>query len=134
MGTNKGAEVVSTALLGLMNKVVVVNGIRYTIFAPTIKKIAGSMVHLQALDEFSTVKEMLTSIKEIKSLCYALSWLIKGDESLADELSNGTILEVVKALEIGLSMIDVSVFQKAVNLTRNVAELIAKPRRRATAH
>lgn len=132
MGTNKGAETISAALLGLMNKVVIINGKRYTIFAPTIKKIAGSMLHLQTLNEFSNIKEMLMSIKEIKSLCFALSWLIKGDETLADELSEGTLLEVVKALEVGLSMIDVSVFQKAVNLTRNVAELIAKPKRQAT--
>ena len=75
-----------------------------------------------------TRKEVLLSLGESKAYSKALSWLITGDESLGEELSNGTLDEVVDALDETLSMIDSKVFLKAVSLARNVSLLAAKPR------
>nr|DAR54959.1 MAG TPA: hypothetical protein [Caudoviricetes sp.] len=54
--------------------------------------------------------------------------MITGDESLSEELANGTYEENVNALEEALSMIDSKVFLKAVSLAKNVSLLAAKPR------
>lgn len=44
---------------------------------------------------------MLRSLKDTKQVSLALSWLIKGDESLSEELANGEFDEVVEGLAIG---------------------------------
>jgi hypothetical protein len=57
-----------------------------------------------------------------------LSWLIKGDESLSDELARGEFDEVVEALAVGLSMVSTENFYKLSVLAKNVATLTAKER------
>ena len=62
----------------------------------------------------------------IESLSKALSCFIAGDESLAEELSMGTLDEVIKALEVGVSLISVENFTRLSTLTRSVSRLIAR--------
>ena len=70
----------------------------------------------------------MLSLGDSTAYSKALSWLIAGDESLNEELSQGTLDEVVDALDETLSMIDSKVFLKAVSLAKNVSLLAAKPR------
>lgn len=69
---------------------------------------------------------MLRSLKDVGDASRALSFFIQGDESLYEELSQGTIDEVVEALAIGISMISVENFCKLSALAKNVALLTAK--------
>lgn len=70
--------------------------------------------------------DMLRSLKDVGSASRALSFFIQGDESLYDELSQGTLDEVVEALAIAVSMISVENFFKLSALAKNVALLTAK--------
>lgn len=129
---NKGARIVSEALLGINIKVVVVGGKRYTIPSPTIHRIAGAAYHLSGYTlpnkaDF-TMADVLATINKSKELASALSWFIQDDEKLADELSKGTISELVSALESAYSMIDTRDFMRAVGISKCVAELAARPK------
>ena len=57
---------------------------------------------------------------------HALSWLIKGDDSLFDEFINGTFEEIVDALETAYSLISTQSFLKLSGLAKNVVNLTAK--------
>lgn len=123
---NSASKIVSSSLLGKDFETVVVNGKAYVINAPTIHKIAGAGYYLSELDECKTVMDMIRSLKDVGSASRALSFLIQGDESLYDELSQGTFDEVVEALAIGISMISAENFYKLSVLAKNVALLTAK--------
>lgn len=125
---NQGAKIVSESIIGSDFRTVFVAGKAYTLYPPTIHKLAGAISHLSGVQEADNLKEVLLSLGESKAYSKALSWLITGDESLGEELSNGTLDEVVDALDETLSMIDSKVFLKAVSLARNVSLLAAKPR------
>lgn len=125
---NQGAKIVSESIIGSDFRTVFVAGKAYTVYPPTVHKLAGAISHLSGVQEADNLKEVLLSLGESKAYSKALSWLITGDESLGEELSNGTLDEVVDALDETLSMIDSKVFLKAVSLARNVSLLAAKPR------
>ena len=57
---------------------------------------------------------------------YALSFLINGDESLADELMQGRFDELVEALGEAYSLISVQNFMMLSSLAKNVGRMIAK--------
>lgn len=122
----KASKIVSAAVLGKDFETVFVNGNAYVINPPTIHKIAGFGYYLSDLEEDNTILDMLRSLKDIGAASRALSWLIKGDESLSEELSKGTLDEVVEALSIGFSMISAENFYKLSVLAKNVALLTAK--------
>lgn len=110
--------------------VIAVNGRQYVVYPPTIRKMTGGIMHLSevGMKDRPTVKETLQSITESFDLCAkALSWFIKGDESLYDELSDGKPEEILSGLETAISLISPEVFLKAVSLAKNVASLAAKP-------
>ena len=69
---------------------------------------------------------VLGMMKDMGNAAHALSYLINGDDSLFDELSHGTVEEVVNALKEGLSLISVENFMTLSVSARNVANLIAK--------
>lgn len=125
---NTGAKLVSEAITGMDFRTVIVGGKSYTVYPPTIHKLAGAISYLSGVQEADNLKEVLFSLGESKAYSKALSWLITGDESLSEELANGTYEENVNALEEALSMIDSKVFLKAVSLAKNVSLLAAKPR------
>lgn len=119
-------KIVAGAIIGLDFKVVVVNGKAYAIHPPTIAKIAGAASYLSDIEGGETLQDILMSLTSIESATKALSWLIAGNESLSEELSQGTLEEVVSALEQGLMLISAENFIKLSLLARSVQKVIAK--------
>ena len=125
---NKGAKIVSESIIGSDFRTIIVNGKSYTVYPPTIHKLAGAISHLSGVQEAENLRDVLLSLGESEAYSKALSWLIVGNDSLSVELAKGTYKENVDALEVALSMIDSKVFLKAVSLARNVSLLAAKPK------
>lgn len=125
---NNAAKVVSAAILGLDGETVVIAGHAYHILPPTIKKIAQAAYHLSDMGDAETLKGLFVSIGRPEPLCRALSCMIKGDESLCEQIMEGTMEEVAEALEVAYSLASVENFWKLSALARNVASLTAKQR------
>ena len=125
---NQGAKIISESIIGTDFRTVFVAGKAYTVYPPTIHKLSGAISCLAGVKEADNLKDVLLSLGESEAYSKALSWLITGDESLGEELANGTYEENVDALDEALSMIDSKVFLKAVSLARNVSLLAAKPK------
>lgn len=122
------AKVVSSALLGLDGSVVTVGSHAYYIQPPTIKKLAGVGLYLSDFGKENSLGDYFSKMKDIDGVCKALSWLIKGDESLTEELKEGTLDEIVKALESGLSLIGAGNFYQLSLLGKSVQKMIANQR------
>lgn len=125
---NTGAKLVSEAITGMDFRTVIVGGKSYTVYPPTIHKLAGAISYLSGVQEADNLKDVLLSLGKSEAYSKALSWLIAGDESMSDELAKGTYEENVNALDEALSMIDSKVFLKAASLAKNVSLLAAKPK------
>lgn len=125
-GMNQAARIVNAAIIGADFKTVVVNGKAYTVKPPTIAKIAGAGYHLAGINDGDSLKDILLSLGDLRAVSAALSWLIQGDDKLADELSEGEFSEVVNALDEALSLISPEGFTKLLVLTRSVLKLTAK--------
>ncbi len=125
---NTGAKLVSEAITGMDFRTVIVGGKSYTVYPPTIHKLAGAISYLSGVQEADNLKDVLLSLGKSEAYSKALSWLIAGDESLSEELAKGTYEENVNALDEALSMIDSKVFLKAASLAKNVSLLAAKPK------
>lgn len=125
---NNAAKIVSSAIIGMDFKAVVVNRRSYVIMPPTIKKIAGAAYWLSDIQEAKTLKEMFMSINNAEALAHALSWFINGNDDLSDELAKGTQDEVIEGLEAAYSLISTQNFIKLSILARNVANLTANPK------
>lgn len=119
-------KIVAGAIVGIDFKVVVINGKAYAIHPPTIAKIAGAASYLSDIEGGETLQDILMSLTSIESATKALSWLIAGNESLSEELAQGTLEEVVSALEQGLMLISAENFIKLSLLARSVQKVIAK--------
>lgn len=123
---NKAAKVVCGAILGMDAKTVIVNNKAYYIAPPTIHKIAGAVYYLSDMEEGQTMREVLMSLKDVQLAAHALSWFIRGNDSLFEELCNGTLDEIVDALEVAYSLVSAENFIKLSALAKNVASLTAK--------
>ena len=122
------AKIVSSAILGMDFKVVIVNGKSYIVTPPTIKKIAGAAYWLSDVKDGKDMRELLASINNVEPLAHALSWFIQGNDSLFEELSNGTLDEVIDGLESAYSLLSTKNFLRLSVLAKNVASLTAKQR------
>lgn len=120
------SKIVSSAILGLDGETLVVGEKVYFITPPTIRKIALAAYHLSDIGEGDTLREMFIELANSESVAKALSCLIEGDESLAEELSKCTFEEVVDALDKALSLISAQSFWKLSALARSVRSLTAK--------
>ena len=120
------AKIVSSAILGMDFKVVIVNGKSYIVTPPTIKKIAGAAYWLSDVKDGKNMRELLASINNVEPLAHALSWFIQGSDSLFEELSNGTLDEVIDGLESAYSLLSTKNFLRLSVLAKNVASLTAK--------
>ena len=122
------AKLISDAIVGNDFKTVIVNNKPYTIYPPIIHKIAGAVSCFSSIDIGESVcfKDIFMLCKDNMMLAKALSWMIKDDESLTEELSKGTNSEVVDALLIAFSLVSTEDFLKAVSLMKNVLSLTAK--------
>lgn len=125
---NKGARIISESIIGSDFRTVFVAGKVYTVYPPTIHKLAGAISYLSGVQEADNLKDVLLSLGKSEAYSKALSWLIAGDESLSEELAKGTYEENVNALDEALSMINSKVFLKAASLAKNVSLLAAKPK------
>lgn len=117
---------VDSAILGIDVKCAVVGGKMYKISPPTIRTLAGAGYHLAEFGGIEKVGDVFASLKDLGSAAKALSWFIAGDESLAGELSQGTLPEVVEALEAAFSLVSVENFSRLSVLTRSVSRLTAR--------
>lgn len=127
---SKASKLVSDAVIGNDFSIVYVNSKAYTIHPPTIKVLAGAISCISDLElgDNATLKDMLLPAKDCKAYAKALSWFIKGNQSLSAELSKGTFEEVVDALSSAFDLVGVAPFLKAASLTRNASLLAASPR------
>lgn len=128
MAKKKASKLVSAAILGLDGETVLVAGRAYYIQPPTIKRLAQAAYYLSDMEDAKTMSELFASIGDLGCVCRALSCLIKGDESLADALMEGTMKEVTEALEVAYGLASVENFYRLSALARNVASLTAKQR------
>jgi hypothetical protein len=124
----KAAKIVNSAILGMDFRTVVVAGKAYVIKPPTIKKLAGAGYWLSDIDNGESIRDVLLSLHDASKLTKALSWFINGDESLSDELSEGTLSEIADALETAYSLLSTKDFLRLSALARNVTDLTAKQR------
>ena len=122
------AKIASSAILGMDFKVVIVNGKSYLVTPPTIRRIAGAAYWLSDVKDGKTIRELLASINNVEPLAHALSWFIQGDDILVEELSQGTLDEVIDGLDAAYSLVSTDSFLKLSGLARNVADLTAKQR------
>lgn len=123
---SKASKLVGGALIGMDSAVVVVNHKRYLLAPPTIHRIAGAAYYLSDLEEGKSFRDIIATINDASKLTHALSFFIKGDISLAEELSYGTFDEVVAGLETAYSMISAKNFMTLSALAKSVASLTAK--------
>ena len=128
MAKKNASKLVSAAILGLDGETVVVAGKAYYVSPPTIKRLAQAAYYLSDVKEANTLGELLASIGEMRCACSALSCFIQGDDSLTEELMEGTMEEVTDALDIAYGLASVENFYKLSALARNVANLTAKQR------
>ena len=122
------AKIVSSAIIGMDFKVVIVGGKSYMVNPPTIKRIAGAAYWLSDVKDGKTIRELLTSINNVEPLAHALSWFIQGNDSLFEDLSNGTLEEVIDGLDAAYSLISANSFLKLSGLVKNVSNLTANQR------
>lgn len=122
---SNGSKVVSASIVGADFVNVMVNNKVYSIFPPTIHKLAGAGLYLSDFGDEQTFRDVIKSINNSDKLAHALSWLIKGDDSLFSELERGTFDELVDAVSQAYSLISVENFTKLSALAKNVAMLIA---------
>ena len=101
------AKIVNSSIIGADFKTIVINNKSYVISPPTIH-------------------DVLSSLKDMDNVAHALSWFVKGDDSLFEELRKGTFDETVQGLEVALSLISAENFYKLSVLAKNVQNLTAK--------
>lgn len=121
-----GAKMIAAALTGHDHKVVIVGGEAFVIPPPTIHRLAGAMYWMSDIDNAPTLKDILLKFGKLDNLCRALSCFIEDNDSLWEKLSHGTLEEIVAALEVAFSLIDVTNFIKLSTLLRSARKLIAK--------
>lgn len=122
---SNGSKVVSASIIGADFVNVIVNNKVYSIFPPTIHKLAGAGLYLSDFGNEENVRDILIGINNADKLAHALSWLIKGNDNLFSELEQGTFDELVDAVSQAYSLVSVENFIKLSALAKNVAMLIA---------
>lgn len=126
---SKGSRLVSSSLLGLDIKTIMIHNKAYVVHPPTIKKLAGAAYYLSEVGEGDTISVVLkTMTGGASSAAKALSYLIQGDEGLYKEFEDATLDEITQGLEVALSMISTEGFIRLSGLMKSVATLIAKPK------
>nr|DAL23888.1 MAG TPA_asm: hypothetical protein [Caudoviricetes sp.] len=125
---SKASKLVAGALLGEDSVTIMVNGKTYCISPPTIIKLVKAAKYLDSFEEGKSLVEILGMLKDLGNACKALSVFIQGDESISDELSKGTLEEVVNGLQTAYSLISIKDFQTLSILAKSAARMIAKPR------
>lgn len=121
-----GVKLVSSAILGLEQESVFINGKVYILQPPTIRKFVGA-VSVMKESTGETIKDLIVNL-DMEGACKALSWFISGDQSLYDTFLDARVDEIQDALIKAFTLIDPQNFIKLSALQRNVRSLIAKQR------
>ncbi len=119
-------ELISSALLGIDQEAVFIGGKVYHIYPPTVRGFVGAARYLKE-GQGESIKDVILNT-DGEGLTKALSWLINGDESLAETFMDAPLTEVQEGVIKGLSLLDPGNFMRLSALLRNVRSLIAKPR------
>lgn len=125
---SKASKLVADAILGEDTVTIIVHGKAYYVSPPTIIKLVKAAKYLDSFEDGKTLAEVLGMLKNLDDACKALSVFIQGDESISDELSKGTLEEVVNGLQTAYSLISIKDFQTLSILAKSAAKMIAKPR------
>lgn len=128
MKQQKASKIVSGAILGLDSETALIDGKVYFIEAPTIAKIAGAGHYLANIGDCESLSDILSNMEHFENYAHALSWLIKGDDSLSETFINAPFEDVVSALSVAFTMISPENFIKLSVLAKSVLRLIAKPK------
>lgn len=75
-----------------------------------------------------TIADYFAKMKDMSKLAKAVSWLIQGDESLEEELQEGTLADLTEAIEIGVGLMGVENFPRLSRSGKSVQTMIAKQR------
>ena len=121
---SKSVKLVSSAILGLDIKVVIVAGKRYAIQPPTIERFAGAGMYLAEIADCESISDLLQG-QSIEASVKALSWFVCGNDKLADELKQGTLTEITTALAEAYSLCGLQDFSMLSTLAKNVARMVA---------
>lgn len=121
-----GARMVASAIIGLDYRPIIVNSKTYIINPPTIAMIAGATYFLCEFGDGNTLRQLLASLKNSENLAKALSWFIQGDDKLSEELSQGTMTEIIDGIEAAFSLIEAQNFMKLSALRKSAELLVAK--------
>lgn len=125
---SKASILIADAILGEDTVAIIVNGKVYFVSPPTIIKLVKAAKYLDSFEEGKTFAEVLGMLKNLDDACKALSVFIQGDECLSEELSKGTLEEVVNGLQTAYSLVSIKDFQTLSILAKSAARMIAKPR------
>ena len=126
---NKGADLVSAAIVGKESKTIIVAGKPYFLKPPTIKKIAGAGYALGEYgSETGTFGDILKAMQDTENAARALSWFVAGDESLTETFKEGTLEEIINGIAEAVKMLSIQDFQRLSDLSRSVRRLIANPK------
>lgn len=121
-----GVKLVSSAILGIDQESVFINGKVYHIHPPTIRRFVGAVGAMKE-SKGESLKDIILNL-DMDGACKALSWFIEGNESLYETFLDARVDEVQDALIRAFSLIDPKNFIKLSALQRNVRSLIAKPK------
>lgn len=111
-----------------MNKVYIIGGRAYNISSPSIRKFSLAGKEFQT-EEIATGVNSFREIfdgMEKETLCKALSCLISGDLSLADDLSHGEKQELIEPL-CTIYTESEKAFKRMSRIAESVCMLTAKP-------
>ena len=129
MGKSRNAaKIVSSSLLGLDGETIMIGGKVYMMLPPTIKRIAGAAYYLSSFGDEKDMKDIIAHMADVGDAAKALSYLVCGNESLAEAMSEGTVDELVASLEVAVRLIGAQDFSKLSLLARNVKKVTAKQR------
>ena len=121
-----GVQLVSSAILGIDQECVFINGKIYHIYPPTIRRLVGA-ANCMKESKGDTLKDLILN-SDLQGACKALSWFIEGNESLYETFLDARVEEVQDGLIKAFSLIDPQNFIKLSALLKNVRRLIARPR------
>lgn len=122
------SKLVVNAILGEDSVTVVVDGVSYFIDPPTIERIVKAAKYLDSVEGGNSLDDAIGMMRSLGDACKALSVFIRGDESLCDNLSKGTLSEVLEGLRAAMSLLSMQDFQMLSTLARSVARMVANPR------
>ena len=121
-----GVKLVSSAILGIDQESVFINGKVYHIHPPTIRTLVGAISCMKE-SKGDSLKDIILNM-DLEGACKSLSWFINRDESLYETFLDCPVYEIQDALIKAFSLIDPQNFIRLSALQRNVRRLIARPR------